>query len=187
MANVECQRSDIRAQVTPAKVLMSLFFALAVTAAAVRGAAMESRERVFSGPIMARVAYVAFPVPRLVGLEVVERLRSAPRRRSSVTATRIIAVVDVAVKAAMAVKPGASSNEQPANEPIRPIVAVGSTGIWGIVEVPVGAHRRDSNVNGNLGRRQGCGAQQSSSKSRENKNFRVKHDSSVGFSHRVAK
>jgi hypothetical protein len=167
---------------------MSLFFALAVTAAAVRGAAaMESRERVFSGPIMASVAYVALRVVRFVCVEVVERLRSALRHRSSVTVTRIIAVVDVAVKAARAVKPGASSNEQPANEPIRPIVAVGRTVIWGIVEVPIGAHRRDSNVNGNLGRRQGCGAQQSSSKSRENKSFRVKHHSSLGFSHRVAK
>ncbi len=73
---------------------------------------MESGEGVFCGPIVARVAYVAFPVPRLVGVEVVELLRPALRHRSSVTVTRIITVVDVAVKAARAVKPWASSNEQ---------------------------------------------------------------------------
>jgi hypothetical protein len=158
------------------------------TAAAVRGAtAMESGESMFAASIMGRVAYVALPVPRFVCLEVVERLRPTLRERSSVSAMRIIAVVDVAVKAVMAVKPRTSSNEQPANEPIRPIVAVGSTVIWGIVEVPVGAHRCHSNVNGNLGRRDGCAAQQSSSESRENKSFRVGHDSSVGFSLRVSK
>jgi hypothetical protein len=156
-----------------------VYIALAVTAAAVTTAAMGSGEGVFRGPIMARVAYVALPVPRLVCVEVVELLFPAPRHRSSVTVTRIIAVVDVAVKAVRAVKPGASSKEQPANEPIRPIVAVGRTVIWGIVEVPIGADRRHSNVNGNLGRRHGCGAQQSSSESRENKSFRVGHDSSV--------
>jgi hypothetical protein len=168
---------------------------LAVTAATVRGAAttvrgaaaMGSGEGVFGAPIMARVAYVALPVPRLVCVEVVELLRPALRDRSGVSVMRIIAVVDVAIKAVMAVKPGTSSNEQPASEPIRPIVAVGRTVIWGIVEVAVGAHRRHSNVNGNLSRRHGCGAQQSSSESRENKSFRVGHDSSVGLSLRVSK
>jgi hypothetical protein len=68
---------------------------------------------------------------------------------------RIIAVVDVAVESVTAVKPGASAKKHPANEPIGPIVAVGSTVIWSIVEVPIGAHRGHSNVDGNLGWR--CG------------------------------
>jgi hypothetical protein len=161
---------------------------LVVTAAAVRGAAaMVSGEGMFAAPIMGRVACVALPVPRLVCLEVVELLGPALRDRSSVSVMRIISVVDVAIKAVMTVEPGTSSNEYPASEPIRPIVAVGRTVIWGIVEVPVGAHRRHSNVNGNLSRRDGCGAQQSSSESRENKSFRVGHDSSVGLSLRGSK
>jgi hypothetical protein len=109
----------------------------------------------FTATIMARVTYVTLPIPSLVCVEVVERRLSAPGKRSSVTVMRIIAVVDVAVEAMGAVKPGASANKQPASEPIGPIVAVGSTVIGSIVEVSIGAHRGHSNVDGNLGWRYG--------------------------------
>ncbi len=96
-----------------------------------------SRKGVFSLRFMASIAYVASPISRLISLEVVEAFRPAPRQRSNVTVMRIIAVVDVAEKAVRAVKPGASSKKYSANKPIGPIVAVGSTVIWGIVEVSV--------------------------------------------------
>ena len=124
-----------------------------VTAAAT--SAMTSGQAVFGAPIMASVAYVTLPIPRLVCVEVVERRFTAPRQRSNVTVMRIIAVVDVAVEAMRAVKPGASAKKHPANEPVGPIVAVGSTVIGSIVEVPVGTHGGDSNVDGNLGWRYG--------------------------------
>ena len=119
-----------------------------------------SGEGVFSSPFMASIAYVASPVPRLVSLEVVEALRTAPRQRSSVTVMRIIAVVDMAEKAVRAVKPGASSQKHSANKPIGPIVAVCSAVIWGIVVVPVRTHGSHSDVytDGNLGWRHGCTA-----------------------------
>jgi hypothetical protein len=119
-----------------------------------------SGERVFSLPFMASVAYVASPIPRLVCLEVVEALRPVLRQRSCVTVMRIKAVVDMAEKAVRAVKPGASSKKHPANKPIGPIVAVRSTVIGGIVEVPVRAHgsRSDVYADGNLGLRHGCTA-----------------------------
>jgi len=112
-----------------------------------------SGESVFGAPFMATVAYVALSIPRLVCVEVVEPLLAMFRQRSNVTVMRIIAVVDMAEKAATAVKPGASSNKHTANKPIGPIVAVRSTVIWGIVEVPVGTHRSRSDVyaDGNLG------------------------------------
>jgi hypothetical protein len=117
-----------------------------------------SGEGVFSLPFMGSVAYVASPIPRLVCLEVVEALRPAIWQRSSVTVMRIKAVVDMAEKAARAVKPWASSKKHTANKPIGPIVAVRSTVIWGIVEVPVRTHRSRSDVyaDGNLGSRQRC-------------------------------
>jgi hypothetical protein len=126
-------------------------------AAAVRGAtaAVISRQGMFIGARMGRLAYVALCIMRLVSLEVVEGPCPARGRRSMITVTRIVAVVDVAIEAVASVKPGASSNEQPANEPIRPIVAVGCAIIWGVVEVAVGAYRRHPDVEGNLGRRQG--------------------------------
>ncbi len=119
-----------------------------------------SGEGVFSLGFMASVAYVALPIPRLVSLEVVEALRPALGQRSIVAVMRIKAVVDMAVKAVRAVKPGAGSKKHPAHKPIGPIVAVGSTVIRGIVEVPVRAHRSRSDVyaDGNLGLRLRCTA-----------------------------
>jgi hypothetical protein len=103
---------------------------------------------------MAGAAYMALSIPRLVPVEVVELLFSALRQRSTVTVVRVITVVYVAVEAASAVKPGASSEKDPANKPIGPIVAVGSAVIRLIVEVPVRAHGRHSNADANLRRPQ---------------------------------
>ena len=114
-----------------------------------------SGEGAFSLRFMASLAYVASPISRLVSLEVVEALRPALRHWSSVTVMRIEAVVDMAEKAARAVKPGASSKKHPAHKPIGPIVAVRRAVIWGIVEVPVRTHgsRSDVHANFNLGLR----------------------------------
>ncbi len=119
-----------------------------------------SGERVLSLPFMASLAYIASPISRLVCLEVVEALRPALRHRSSVTVMRIEPVIDMSVKAARAVKPRTCSKKQPANKPIRPVVAVRSTVIWGIVEVSVRTHGSWSDVyaNGNLSLRHRCRA-----------------------------
>jgi hypothetical protein len=118
--------------------------------------AAETGQGVFAASIMASVAYVALPVPRLVAVEVVELLLTAPWQRSVVAVTRVKAVVDVAVKAGTSVEPGTSSDEQPAGKPIGPIVAVGRAVIGYVVEVAVGARWRHSNADGNLRRPQGC-------------------------------
>jgi hypothetical protein len=130
---------------------------------------------------MAGVAYVALPIPRFIPLEVVEPLRPALRERSGVTVARVIAVVDVAVKAAMAVEPGAGSDKHIAHEPIGPVVAVGSAVIGGIVEVPVRAYGRPAyaDTDGNLGRRvgwrrEGTG-QHENGESCESKDFNFEH------------
>jgi hypothetical protein len=110
-------------------------------------------EGVFSPRFMAGIAYIASAIPRLVSLEVVEALSPTLGQRSSVAVMRIEAVVDMAVKAVAAVKPGASSKEYPADKPIGPVVAIRSTVIGGIVEVPVRTDGSGSDVyaDGNLG------------------------------------
>jgi hypothetical protein len=115
-------------------------------------------QAVFTTTIMARIAYVTLPIASLVCVEVVKRLLSAARKRSSITVVRIIAVVDVAVKTVRTMKPGTSPNKHSSSKPIGPIVTVGSTVIGSIVEVPIGAHRGHSNVDGNLGWRYRCRA-----------------------------
>jgi hypothetical protein len=127
---------------------------------------------------MGSFAYVASPISRLVCLEVVEALRPALRYRSSVTVMGIIPVVDMPVEAVRAMKPRACSQKYPANEPIRPIVAVGSTVIWGIVEVSIRAHRRHSDVypNGNLSWSHRCRAQQANEENCESQHTDFEHD-----------
>jgi hypothetical protein len=105
-----------------------------------------SGEGVFSLPFMAGFAYVTAAIPRFVSLEMVETLRPTIRQRSVIAVMRIKAVVDMAEKTVRAVKPGASSEEHSAHEPIGPIIAVRSTVIWGIVEVSIRAYGSRSDV-----------------------------------------
>ena len=105
-----------------------------------------SGERVFTPCFMASVAYVSSSISRLVALEVVEALCPALRQRPSITVMRIKPVVDMSVKAVTAMKPRARSNKHPAHKPIRPVVAVWSTVIGSIVEVPVRTHGSHSDV-----------------------------------------
>jgi hypothetical protein len=111
-----------------------------------------SGERVLSLRFMASVAYVASPISRLISLEMVEALRPALRHRSSVTVMGVIAVIDMSVKALMAVKPRACSKKHPSNKPIRAVVTVRSTVIGRIVEVSIRTHGSCADVyaNGNL-------------------------------------
>jgi len=136
-----------------------------------------SGEGVLIPGFMACVTHVTSAVPRLVSLEVVEALRPVIRQRSGVTMMRIIAVVHMAVKAVGAVKPGTSSEKHPVHKPIGPVIAVRSTVIWGIVEVPVRAHgsRSDVDADGNLGRRHRGAAQKGSNESCESKRADFEH------------
>jgi hypothetical protein len=137
-----------------------------------------SGERVLSPAFMGSFAYVASPISRLVRAEVVEALRPAFRQWSNVTVMRIKPVVDMSVKAATAVKPGACSNKHPANKPIRSVVAVRSTVIWGIVEVAVRTQgsRSDVYANGNLSLRHRCRAQKASYENCKSKRTDFEHD-----------
>jgi hypothetical protein len=102
--------------------------------------------------VMAGIAYIAMPVARLVSVEMVERLLAVAWKRPMVAMPWIEAIVHVAVKAVRPMKPRTRTEEQPANEPIRTIVAIRGTIIRRIVEVPVRAHRRRANADDNLGR-----------------------------------
>jgi hypothetical protein len=109
-----------------------------------------SGKRVFTPSIMTGVAYVALTIAGLVAVKVVELRLPAPGHRSTVTVMRVKAVVNVAIKAVRAVKPGTSSKEYPADKPIGPIVAIGSAVIRLIVEVAIRAHWSRSDFDSNL-------------------------------------
>ena len=110
-----------------------------------------SSRAVFTGSVMASIPDVTLPVSRLVRVEVIERPFATLWQRSIVTATRIIAIVNVAVKAVTAVKPGASSDKKSAIEPIRSIVAIRRTAVGGVVVITVRTVRGYAYVNANLG------------------------------------
>ncbi len=82
----------------------------ATTMAAATVSALSS-SAVFTAPLMTGIPHVTSPVSRLVRMEVIERLLSTLGNRSPITVIRIIAIVNVAVKAVTAMKPRASSDE----------------------------------------------------------------------------
>lgn len=127
--------------------------AAAVTSAVVAG------EGMFTARVMTGVAYMASPIARFVSVEMIELLFTAAGERPMVTVVRIVAVVDVAKKAAMPMKPGSGSDEQSAYKPVRPVVTIGRTVIGSVVEVPIRAHWRRSNTHSNLRCGQGCTAE----------------------------
>jgi hypothetical protein len=142
-------------------------------------AAPISGEGVFIAGVMIGFGYMAFPIPRLVALEVVEGLCPMHRQRSSVTATRIEPSINMAGKMGRAVEPGAGSNKYPADKPIGPVVTVGCAVIGSVVEVPIRAHRLHSNVDGNLGRRYTRTAKEGNCEGCEGKGFDFEHDLSL--------
>jgi hypothetical protein len=117
-------------------------------------------QRVLTAAIVSGIAYVAMPIPRLIGVEMVEPLLPALRERTMVAVVRIKAVVDVAIKAAWAMKPRAGSDEYAANKPVGPIVAVRGALVWSVIEVSIRTYRRWSNIHadGNLGLHRGSQA-----------------------------
>jgi hypothetical protein len=109
----------------------------------------------FPTAIVASSADVALPIPRLIRMEMVKRLGATFRQRAVVAIMGIVAVVDVSVEAVWAVKPWTGADKDSAHKPVRPIVAVGSTIIRGVVKIPVRTYRRYSNANRNLRRGHG--------------------------------
>jgi hypothetical protein len=131
---------------------------------------------VFTDSIMACFAYVASSIPRFVRVKMGERPLSMLRHRSDVSVVRIIAIVHVTIEVMTAMKPWASSNENPAIEPIRPVITIGSAVIRGIVEVTVRAHRRHSDVDGNLSRSHRHTAHHCNGKSRKSQSLPSRHN-----------
>jgi hypothetical protein len=94
---------------------------------------------------------------------------------------RVIAVVHMAEKAVAAPEPRAGSDKYPAIEPVGAIVAIGSAIVGGVVEIPIRAIRRRSEVDayGHLRRRTGGAAQESNRENRENNHLDLGHNFSL--------
>ncbi len=157
----EATTRDLIERAAAALALSRLWFdsnrALAVVSPAMRATPI-SRQSVFSLRFMSGISYIASPIPSLVSLEVVEAFRPAPRQRSRVPVMGIKAVVDMAVETVRTVKPGPRSKKHSAHKPIRPIIAVRSAVVRGIVEVSVRTDRSHSDIDAhrNLGRHRCC-------------------------------
>ena len=99
---------------------------------------------------MIRLARMTLPIPRLVRLEVVERLRPATRQRSRVPVMRVIAIVDVSIKSMRPVEPGSRAKEDAAHKPVRTVIAVGRAVIRRVIEITIRANRRHADADRNL-------------------------------------
>jgi hypothetical protein len=149
--------------------------AAGVTAASTWVASAGKAGSVFAATIMAGIAYDSMRIMRLVGVEMVERRFPVRWIWAMVAVTRIVAIVDMPIKPARAVKPGSSPDEHPAHEPIWPIVPIGCTVIGREVKVAIGADRRHPDVDGYLRRRTGKTAQHGRSEKRINNSFPMTH------------
>jgi hypothetical protein len=157
------------------------FYLLSVTT---RMAAPRKAGAVFVMSVVTRRANVTSPISRLIPLEMSKWLRSAPRQRPSISMMRIVPVIDVAVESTRAVKPWAGANKYTADEPIRPVVAVGSAVVWGVIEVPVRAIWRRSNVHADadLSRRICAHCADEARDAQQTKSSEKSHDSPQGKS-----
>lgn len=122
------------------------------------------------------IAHVTLTIATFVAVEVIEGLLATFGVGAGVTATRIVAIVNMAVEAAATVVPGASADEETAGEPVGAVVTIGSAVIRGVVVVPVGTGRLRSDVDGDLGRSYWCGAETCRGKSSDCKQFPEIHD-----------
>jgi hypothetical protein len=100
----------------------------------------------FPACIVASIPYMAPSIPRLIAMEVVESSLTTIGKRSRITMTRIEAVIDVTEEPARTVEPRTRSKKDSPDEPIGPIVAIGSATIWCIVKVPVWANWRQTDI-----------------------------------------
>jgi hypothetical protein len=121
-----------------------------VVALSVAAALLMSGQRVLIAGVMIAFDYVACAISCLVAVEVVVGLISTRGQRSSVTVMRVKPVIDMAGEVGRAMEPGASSDKQAANKPIGPVVAVRRAVVGRVRKVPIGAHGRYSNVDGDL-------------------------------------
>jgi hypothetical protein len=85
-------------------------------------------------------AYVAAPIG----------VFAASREWSAIAEVGIVFMVDVAVETNGAAKPGSCAKEDAACEPLRAIIAKGRALVWSVIEIAIGANRRDSDADCDL-------------------------------------
>ena len=103
-------------------------------------------------------AYMAASTVHLVSMEVIEGPISTRRKWTMVAVMWIKAVINVAVKALWTMKPGTGSDEDTAGKPLRAVVPVWSAAVRGVVEVPIRANGRHSDIDRDLGGCRACNA-----------------------------
>jgi hypothetical protein len=72
------------------------------------------------------------------------------RRGAVIAVLGVVGVVYLAMEVGRTMKPRTGADEDAASEPLRPIVAVGNTGIRSVVIVAIGAIRGHSHFDHNL-------------------------------------
>jgi hypothetical protein len=123
---------------------------------------------------VASTTSVSAPITHFVSVEVIKRPLSTLRMWPAVAVMWIETVINVAMKVVRPVKPGASSEEHAAIEPLRPIVSVGGAVVRCYVVIAVGASRLHSDIDGDSRVCRARNAQHGANYS-SNKKFRIAH------------
>lgn len=138
-----------------------------------------SREGALIAGLMIGLGGMAFSISCLISLEVVEGFCPALRYGAPITVMWIKPVINVTCKVSRTMEPVASAEKHPVYKPIRSVVAVGRAVVWSVIEIPIGACRLDSNVDGDLGWRNTRTEQERGCEGCKNKGFGFEHDLSL--------
>ncbi len=74
-----------------------------------------------------------------------------------IAVVRIKTIVYMTMKVAIPMKPRASSDKTSAIEPLRPVISIGRTTIWPVIEIAIRTSWLRADVDGNLRLSSGCG------------------------------
>jgi hypothetical protein len=77
------------------------------------------------GRFVARIPHMALSIARLISLEVGKRMIAAGGQRACIAVMRIEAVIHVTEEAMGTMEPWAGADEDAADEPVRPVIAIG--------------------------------------------------------------
>jgi hypothetical protein len=106
---------------------------------------------------------------------VIEGFITTLRMWTDVTVMWIEAVINVAVEVVRAVEPRASSDKNPAVEPLGSVVSIWGAVVWSEVVEAIRADRFWSDIHRDLGGCRAWDAQQSGNQSGKGKNFPISH------------
>jgi hypothetical protein len=96
--------------------------------------------------VVASIPYMSLSIARFIPMEMGKRMLIALGQWADIAVTGIVAVINMTEEATVAMEPGAGTDEDAANKPVRPVIAIGGAVIRRVVKIPVRAIGRGPKI-----------------------------------------